>query len=35
MTTISNELPAGNIRVVSEQDNLFILSGEQRDSGRE
>ena len=35
MTTISNELPAGNIRVVSQQDNLFILSEEQRDSGRE
>ncbi|MGN0845686.1 MAG: CapA family protein, partial [Kiritimatiellia bacterium] len=35
MTTISKNLPAENIRVISQTDFRFLLSEEQRDSARE
>lgn len=35
MTTISSELPAGNIRFVSQADRVITVEEDQRDSGRE
>lgn len=35
MTSISKELPAGNIRLINQKDFWFLLSEEQRDSAQE
>lgn len=35
MTTISSDLPAGNIRVIKQEEYSFLLSEEQRDSAQE